>query len=118
VIIPGPLYRESDVARFDAIDRALRGSALLQDDAERVAALLAHVEVRAQTPLLTLSRVVDHLPTLGLIQRETAEDFTPIPQVLGMISTIVNARLRRIQLRELRSRPPSDSRALRPTSHR
>lgn len=94
-IVPGALYREADVERFDAIDAALQASGVAERDGRRVAALLSDVAQRSRAPLVTLNRVIDFLPGLRSLLPETAEQFAALPRVLGMIDTIVGARLRR-----------------------
>jgi len=108
-IVPGGLYRETDVERFGSIDAALRGSAVEERDVRRAAALLSDVAQRRQAPLVMLNGVIDFLPCLRFLLPDTAEEFAALPRVLGMIDTIVGARLRRTRQLEVRPRNGSEA---------
>jgi hypothetical protein len=92
--VPGALYRETDLARFEAIDAALHASGVPENEGRRVAMLLSDVARRSQALLVTLNRVLDFFPALRFLQPETAEEFAALPRLLGMIDTIVGAHLR------------------------
>jgi hypothetical protein len=103
-VLPGECYGEEDVALFERLASALATDLVTARLTRKIGAELSDARARHEAPETTLLRVTDDLPGLRFLmpalglERTTIAHRAQMARAIGMVLTMVGARLRVLEV--------------------
>lgn len=112
-MVPGESYVEDDAALFDRVAAAVDAELRTLRVAQKIVADLRGAQRASERPELVLLRITDDLPGLRFLipslytQRPTQAHRAQLVRGMGMVLTVVSARLRSLEAATaVTQRPP------------